>query len=94
MSPFVFIIAAKGLGRMLKNVCNENNLRGISFNVDLEPQTHQQFLDDTMLMGPSTIQEARGLKEGLDTFIEASGLEINKDKYPQNYGVLRRRDSL
>ena len=33
-----------------------------------------------MLMGPSTVQEAHGLKEGLDTFLEASGLEINKDK--------------
>ena len=33
-----------------------------------------------MLMGPSTIKDAHGLKEGLDTFLEASGLEINKDK--------------
>ena len=33
-----------------------------------------------MLMGPSMVQEARGIKEGLDTFLESSGLEINKVK--------------
>ena len=33
-----------------------------------------------MLMGPSTIEEAHGLKEGLDTLLEASGIEINNDK--------------
>ena len=33
-----------------------------------------------MLMGLSTIQEARGIKEGLDTFLEASGMKINKEK--------------
>ena len=33
-----------------------------------------------MLMGPSKVQDARGIKEGLETFLEASGLEINKVK--------------
>ena len=33
-----------------------------------------------MLMGLSMVQEARGIKEGLDTFLEASELEINKVK--------------
>ena len=80
MSPFLFIIAAEGLGRMLKNTCTENKLRGICLHADVEPKTHQQFVDDMMLMGPSTIQEARGLKEGSDIFLEASGLKINKDE--------------
>ena len=46
----------------------------------MDPQTHQQFLDDNMLMGPSLVQEDRGIKYSLNTFLEASGLEINKDK--------------
>ena len=65
---------------MLKHLRNENQLHGIHLSKELEPQTHQQFVDGTMLMGPSTIQEAQGLKKGLDTFLEASGIEINKDK--------------
>ena len=31
-------------------------------------------------MGPSLAQEARGIKNSLNTFLEASGLEINKEK--------------
>ena len=46
----------------------------------MDTQTHQQTVDDRMLMGTSTVQEVHGLKEGLDTFLEASGIEINKDK--------------
>ena len=33
-----------------------------------------------MLMGPSLVQEARGIKYSLNTFLEVSGLEINKEK--------------
>ena len=55
LSPFLFIIAAEGLGRMLKKLRIENKIRGLSLNADLEPQTHQQFLDDTMLMEPSSV---------------------------------------
>ena len=47
----------------------------------MDPQTHQQFVDDNMLMGPSSVQEARGIKDNLNTFMEASGLEINKEKF-------------
>ena len=50
----------------------------------MDPQTHQQFVDDNMIMGPSSIHEARGIKEIMNTFLEASGLEISKEK-SQNY---------
>ena len=33
-----------------------------------------------MLMDPSSVYEDRGIKECLNTFLEASGLEINEDK--------------
>ena len=33
-----------------------------------------------MLMGPSSVHEAMGIKDYLNTFLEASGLEINKEK--------------
>ena len=31
-------------------------------------------------MGPSSVHKARGIKECLNIFLEASGLEINKEK--------------
>ena len=47
----------------------------------MDPQTHQQFVDDNMLMGSLSVHEDRGIKECLNTILEASGLEINKEKY-------------
>ena len=48
-------------------------------------------------MGTSTVKEARGIKEGMDTFLEASGLEINKTKsqvYFFNTPKITRRNIL
>ena len=80
LSPFLFIIAVEGLGRLLKNRRSENKIRGLSLTTRMDPQTHQHFVDDNMLMGPSLVQEARGIKDSFNTFLEASGLEINKEK--------------
>ena len=55
LSPVLFIIAAKGIRRMLKNIPMENKIKGLIITKDVELQTHQKFVDDTMLMGPSTI---------------------------------------
>ena len=41
LSPFLFIIAAKGIGRLLKRRQYENKIRGLSLIAGMEPQTHQ-----------------------------------------------------
>ena len=41
LSPFLFIIAAEGLGRMLKNLRMENKIKGLIITEDVERQTHQ-----------------------------------------------------
>ena len=46
----------------------------------MDPQTHQQFVDENMLMGPSSVYKATGIKYCLNIFLVASGLEINKEK--------------
>ena len=46
----------------------------------MDKQTHQQFVDGTMLMGHPSIQEARAYKTSLVTFSKASGLEVNLEK--------------
>ena len=80
LSPFLFIIIAEGLGRMLRNMQTTGQIRGLKISDHLAAQTHQQFVDDNMLMGPSSVREARGIKQGLDLFLTASGLDINKEK--------------
>ena len=46
----------------------------------LEAQTHHQFIDDTMLMGHPSVQEARSFKACLNLFSKASGLDVNRAK--------------
>ena len=53
LSPFLFIIATEGLGRFLKNRRAENKIWGLTLMAGMDPQTHQQFMDDNMLMEPS-----------------------------------------
>ena len=60
----------------------------------MESQTHQQFVDDSILMGTSTVKEARGIKEGMDKFLEASGLEINKTKSQVYFFNIKRMNIL
>ena len=43
----------------------------------MENKTQQQFVDDTMLMGNPSFQEARAFKYCLATFGKASGLEVS-----------------
>ena len=80
LSPFLFIIIAEGLGRLLRDMQNSGQIKGLNLCENQPAQTHQQFVDDNMLMGPSSVQESRGIKKGLDLFLLASGLEINKEK--------------
>lgn len=71
---------AEGLGHTIQAQHQNQSIRGIKLYQDLAAQTHQQFVDDTMLMGHASVQEARSLKAILDLFSWASGLDINEAK--------------
>ena len=49
-------------------------------HVGVDKQTHQQFVDDIMLMGHPSVQESRAFKRGLEIFSKAFSLEINNEK--------------
>ena len=80
LSLFLFILLAEGLGRSLKAKRIVGTLKGLSPHGGMQAQTHQQFIDDTMLMGASSICEAWAIKNMLETFKRASGLEVKKAK--------------
>ena len=76
LSPFLFILMSEGLGRMLSNAKATSSLKGLSLH-DHTPLTHQQFVDDNLLMGHPSVQEARSLSDILTTFSKSSGMTIN-----------------
>eukprot|EP00253_Pinus_taeda_P028709 PITA_28709 len=80
LSPFLFILAAEGLGRFIKKQREANKIKGLKLWGNNLPLTHQQFVDDIMLFGEPTVKEVKHLRRILDLFAEASGLEINREK--------------
>eukprot|EP00253_Pinus_taeda_P032778 PITA_32778 len=69
----------EGLGRSLKAAIQSLNLKGINLH-DAPTVSHQQFVDDNMIFGHSSVQEARSLNSLLNTFSAASGACINRVK--------------
>jgi len=80
LSPFLFIMATEGLGRYFKKEQRERKIKGLRLWGNNLPITHQQFVDDIMLFCEATIKEVRNMKRILDLFMEASGMEVNKEK--------------
>ena len=66
----------EGMTRVKKDKIENMEIRGLKLHIGCETISHQQFLDDTMLMGHSLVQEAWVLKKFLNTFSRASGLEV------------------
>jgi len=79
-SPLLFVRMVEGLGRTLKAMLVGNKIRGLSLHLGVLSQTHQQFFDDIMLVGKSSVQEAQAMKKGLEKFLQASGLSITNEK--------------
>lgn len=56
------------------------SMKGIKLHHDINPMSHLQFLDDTLLMGLPMVREANDFKYALDTFMKALGTLINHSK--------------
>ena len=80
LSPFLFILMADGLGRSISAAKDVNSIKGLCGTPDGASHSHQQFVDDTMLMGYPSVQEASRFRKCLDQFCNASGLEVNAQK--------------
>lgn len=79
LSPFLFVLMAEGLGRHIKKSLQSHQLKGLSIHHS-PAISHQQFVDDTLLFGYPSVQEASRFKAVLNDFAEASGTSINCSK--------------
>lgn len=79
LSTFLFVLMVEGLGCIINNAFQTQQLRGILVH-DSPAITHQQFVDESMLFGHPSVQEELMFKSILDDYSEASGANINTAK--------------
>jgi hypothetical protein len=80
LSPFLFIIMVEGLSHSIQDSIVDHTLVGLPLHGIDPPVSHSQFVDDTLMMGSPMVQEAQKILSILQTFCDASGMDINKDK--------------
>ena len=81
MSHFLFILMAEGVSKLIQTHAIGGEIRGLSLHEGMEKQTHQQFMDDTILMEHTSFQESCAFKKSLTLFAKSYGLAINAKKY-------------
>lgn len=64
---------AQTLGREISVALNENEIKGIKVTNGVDNVTHQQFVDDIMLFGTTSLAKARCFNHTLNTYFRASG---------------------
>lgn len=68
---------AKVLGRLIIFQKNQGSWKGIKIAEGMDhPVTHQQFANDTLLCGQSSLQEAGVIRRTIDTFCRATGQHV------------------
>ncbi|GJV36397.1 reverse transcriptase domain, reverse transcriptase zinc-binding domain protein [Tanacetum coccineum] len=80
LSPFLFIITAKGLNAMVREAISKGLFKGISAGDDNVVVSHLQYANDTIFFGEWNVENARVLMCILKCFKEVSGLKVNLNK--------------
>ena len=70
----------EGLGRAIEMANVEGWIQGSKPTANGEANTHQQFVDDTMMQGIPTVKEARAIKHILNDFAMAAGTKVSLNK--------------
>ena len=80
LSPFLFILMMEGLSRSIKSAIAAGEITSLKPFENFPTSTHQQFMDDTLLLSIPMVKEEKTFKMILEEFREASGAEINHSK--------------
>ena len=71
---------AEAFGRVVTEAYNKRRILGVTVTNNVPNIMHQKFTDDTILLGKSSVQEARSLKNIIKLYMEASGQKFNESK--------------
>ena len=74
LSPFIFLIVAKAMGRMIKEVVNAGLFGGFKVARNTLAINHLQFVDDTLIFSGAGEDHVRNVKITILCFETVSGL--------------------
>lgn len=81
LSPFLFVIMVEVLGCNISKARGDGRWKGIGVARGEELVSHQQFSNDTLLLGESSPREARVMKYLLENYCLTLGQQVNWNKY-------------
>ena len=81
ISPYLFLLAAKGLSCLLKSMLPMERIQGITVEAGSPEVNHLVFEDDSLLFFNDTPEMAKWVDDLLQRYCSASGQRINKDKF-------------
>ena len=77
LSPFLFILAAEVLARLIEREAVNNKIIGYKLAPDLMPITHLQFVDDLFIFAQADEENMGSIKVCLDTYTNWSIQKVN-----------------
>lgn len=80
LSPFLFLLVAEILAKMLEKAKDEGLISGFQVSSNGESITHLQFADDTLLFVDASLEEVQQLKIILLCFEAITGMKVNLSK--------------
>ena len=80
LSPYLFLLCAKGFTALLAKVEIEGRIKGVSICRGAPRITNLLFVDDSLLFCQATHNEGQAVMEVLQTYAQASGQCVNLEK--------------
>ena len=77
ISPFLFILLAECLGRFVEKMVMMGDFMGLNPSSTTLICSHQQFFNDSIVMGEASVRNTRNIKNALEDYGQASRQIIN-----------------
>ena len=80
LSPYLFLLVAEGLSRLLKGAESRGELHGVRVCRDAPVVSHLLFADDSLILMQANKENADNLKSLLDCYCANSGQKVFDEK--------------
>lgn len=80
LSPLLFVLQASVLSFLLNKKHADQEIMGLNIARGVKSTNHALFVDDSLLLGTTSLPLAKRFKEVVDVYCEDSGSSLNKGK--------------